>query len=227
MPVDVAIVVADGARPSRAALDVAWPGWDRGRQIVVAADGGAGAAVGLGLTIDLVVGDMDSVAPELLATLQAEGVAVEAWPRDKDASDTELALRSAIGHEPARIVILGATGGGRLDHALANVALLGLAELADREVSLLDDATRLRLATGPSESLLDGRLGDLVSLLPVGADAVGVRTDGLAFPLLDETLAVGSTRGLSNVRTATTARVRVAAGRLLIVEVVRPEEVHR
>ena len=226
MTPDVAIVVADGARSSRAALDAAWPGWDRGRRFVVAADGGAAAASALSLPIDLVVGDMDSVAPELLASLRAADVAVEVWPRDKDASDTELALRSATGHAPGRIVILGAVGGGRLDHALANVALLGLAELSGREVSLFDDASRLQLATGPCEVSLEGRVGDLVSLLPLGGDVVGVRTDGLAFPLFDETLAVGSTRGLSNVRTAPTAHVRVDAGRLLIVEVVPPEEVH-
>ena len=143
---------------------------------------------------------------------------------DKDASDTELALLAALRHEPGRIVVLGAAGGSRLDHALANVALLGLAELAGRDIVILDDTTRTRLVTGPGDVALEGRVGDIVSLLPVGAAVGGIRTDGLAFLLADETLHVGSTRGLSNVRTASTAHVRVGAGRLLVIEAVpRPE----
>lgn len=222
---DVAIVVADGAIPSRTALDGAWTGWDEGRRFVVAADGGAAGAAALGLTVDLLVGDLDSVEATRLEELRAAGVPVEAWPRDKDASDTELALRAALHRRPSRVVILGAAGGGRLDHALANVALLGLAELAGREVAILDGTTRMRLVTGPASVALEGRVGDIVSLLPVGAAVQGVRTVGLAFQLADETLPVGSTRGLSNVRTATRAHVRVGAGRLLVIEVVPQQDV--
>jgi thiamine pyrophosphokinase len=223
--IDVAVIVADGTIPARSALDRAWPGWDRGRRLVVAADGGADGAASLGLTVDRVVGDLDSIEPTTLEALRAAGVAIEAWPRDKDASDTELALRAALQREPVRIVILGAAGGARLDHALANVALLGLGELAGREVAILDDTSRLRLVVGPADVALDGRIGDGVSLLPLGSAVEGIRTDGLGFPLADERLSVGSTRGLSNVRTEATAHVRVEAGSLLIVEVVAQPEV--
>ena len=223
--VDVAIVVADGTIADRAALDRAWPGWDAGDRVVVAADGGADGAARLGLAVDLVVGDLDSIDALTLKALRAAGVTIEAWPRDKDASDTELALRAALRVEPGRIVILGAAGGARLDHALANVGLLGLAELAGHPVTILDETSRLRLVVGPAEAALEGRLGDLVSLLPAGTPVEGVKTAGLAFPLDAETLLVGSTRGLSNVRTEATARVHVEAGSLLVVEVVAQAEV--
>ena len=71
---------------------------------------------------------------------------------------------------------------------------------------------------GPATTDLDGRPGDLVSLFPFGADAEGVDTDGLAYPLRDEPLAVGPARGLSNVRSGPRARVALRAGRLLVVE---------
>ncbi|MET1232629.1 MAG: thiamine diphosphokinase [Candidatus Limnocylindrales bacterium] len=223
--IDVAVVVAGGEIPDRLALDGAWPGWNAGHALVVAADGGADGAAALALTVDILVGDLDSIDARHLATLQAAGVTVEAWPRDKDASDAELALRSALRHDPRRIVLLGAAGGARLDHALANVALLGLADLRGRDVTILDAASRIRLVAGPADAELVGRVGDLVSLLPTGFDVDGIRTQGLAYPLSDETLLVGSSRGLSNVRTATTAHLHVGAGRLLVIEVVAQPEV--
>ena len=222
---DVAIVVAGGTVPERAAIDAAWPGWGDGSQLVVAADGGAHGAAQLGLSVDELVGDLDSIAADRLASLRASDVSIETWPRDKDASDTELALRAALRRRPGHVVILGALGGLRPDHALANVGLLGLTDLAAFDVVLLDDVSRVRLVRGPADVTLAGRVGDLVSLLPAGGDVDSVRTEGLAFPLADEPLPAGSTRGLSNVRTATTARIRVASGRLLVIEVIAHPEV--
>jgi thiamine pyrophosphokinase len=215
---DVAIVVADGSIPERSVLDAAWPGWADGRRLVVAADGGAAGAVRLALVIDRVVGDLDSIAPALLVTLERDGATVERWPTDKDASDTELALRSALTAGPGRIVVLGATGGPRLDHALANVALLALDALAAVDVVLLDGSSRTRLLRGPAEATIEGRVGDLVSLLPLGGPIAGVTTRGLVYPLADEPLPAGSTRGLSNVRAEPTAWVRVTDGHLLVIE---------
>jgi thiamine pyrophosphokinase len=91
--------------------------------------------------------------------------------------------------------------------------------------AILDGTTRIRLVSGPGSVALEGRVGDIVTLLPFGAAVEGIRTGGLAFPLADETLPVGSTRGLSNVRTAATAHVRVGVGRLLVIEVVPQPEV--
>jgi len=54
--------------------------------------------------------------------------------------------------------------------------------------------------------------------LPVGGDALGVTTNGLAYPLDDEALLVGRTRGLSNRRTVEIATVVLRSGRLLVVE---------
>ena len=83
----------------------------------------------------------------------------------------------------------------------------------------------MRLVRGPADVSLAGRVGDLVSLLPVGGDVGAVRTEGLAYPLADEPLLAGSTRGLSNVRASTISRIGVASGHLLVIEVVDLPEV--
>jgi thiamine pyrophosphokinase len=219
-----ALVVADGDVPLRAALDAAWPGWDDGVDLVVAADGGARRAEGLGLRPDLIVGDGDSLGQADLARLAEAGIAIEAASQDKDESDAELAVLAAARRGARRITMLGAFGGARLDHALANVALLGHPAIADRDVVLLDGAARASLIRAPGPSgqpvlrALRGRIGDLVSLLPAGGPVEGITTSGLRYPLRDEPLTPGPARGLSNVRLAAEATVVVRAGSLLVVE---------
>lgn len=219
-----AVILADGEVGSREAIDRAWPDWLAQDPLVIAADGGARHAEALGLRIDRWVGDGDSLGEAGIGALEAAGVPVDRSPFDKDESDTELAVLAALRHGPAAIVVLGALGGSRLDHALANLALLAMPELRDIDVRLLAADARVRLLTAPSadgspgELTISGHAGDLVSLFPLGGDATGVTTTGLAYPLDDEPLLVGRSRGLSNRRTSDTATVILEAGRLLVVE---------
>ena len=247
-----AILIGDGDVPARAALDAAWPGWAADADLVIAADGGARKADRAGLRPQLVVGDGDSLGESGLAEVRAAGIPLEMVAAAKDESDLELALLAAVARGAVRLTILGAMGGPRFDHALANAWLLAHPALDGRTVMLLDARTRVRLlsaraaggtlvsggagtpggataegdeqaqgpatAAGPATAILVGALGDLVSLFPFGADAVGVTTVGLAYPLRDEPLRAGPARGLSNVRTGTQARVSLRFGRLLIVE---------
>jgi len=220
----VALILADGDVPARVRLDLVWPGWDAGVDLVIAADGGARHARGLGIAIDLWVGDGDSIGDAALADLAAAGVPIERSPMDKDESDTELAVRAALARGADAIVILGALGGPRIDHALANIGLLAMAELAGLTVTILDGGSRIGVVRAPGpdgravERRLAGRSGDLVSLLPLGDGVEGVTTDGLAYALRDEPLAAGLARGLSNLRLTPDAAVILRRGLLLVVE---------
>ena len=223
-----ALVVADGDVPGRAVLDAAWPGWADDVGLVIAADGGWDKAAAIGLVPDLLVGDADSLPEERFAQLAASGVPVERSPVAKDESDTELAILAALRRGATHVTVLGALGGKRFDHALANVGLLGLPGPGDAEVELLDGCTRVRLLRapaaggGPATLSLSGEIGDLVSLLPRGVPAVGITTEGLLYPLRDETLPPGPARGLSNVRVAAEASVSFRRGSLLVIET-RPD----
>ena len=219
-----AIVLADGDAPDRAALDAAWPGWADGAEVVIAADGGARHADGLQLAVDAWVGDGDSIAPDALDALAARGVTMRRTSAAKDESDTELAVLEALTHDPTEILIIGALGGVRFDHSLANVGLLAMPQLAGRVAALLDARTRIRLISAPDAGgsavrmALPGRVDDLVSLLPFGERVEGITTSGLRYPLRDEPLEAGPARGLSNVRERDDAWISVRRGRLLIVE---------
>jgi thiamine pyrophosphokinase len=183
--------------------------------LVVAADAGARHAERLGLRLDTVVGDLDSLGADELARLRAVGVAVEQAPAHKDETDFELALLAAARGGAARIVVVGALG-GRLDMTLANLQLIAHPALAALRVELWH-ARQTAWIIRPPGDVVGGQPGDTLSLIPLGGAAVGVTTHRLAYPLNDETLPIGPARGVSNVFEAASARVDLRAGLLLAV----------
>jgi thiamine pyrophosphokinase len=190
----------------------------RGADLIVAADGGSEHLALWGIVPHVVVGDLDSLSAEARARVEQRGGETERWPAEKDKTDTELAVDRAVASGADEVVVLGALGGPRDDHALANVALLALER--DRRVRLriVRGATSVRACRAGETCELSGRVGDLVTLIAFGSDAEGVRTEGLRYPLRGETLRLGSSRGVSNEVAAAGARVTLALGALLVVE---------
>lgn len=186
---------------------------------LLAADGGALHCLALGLTPDLVVGDFDSLSAADLAELQARGARLAQFPARKDETDLELALLHAASETPDEILVLGALG-DRWDMSLANLLLLAHPGLRAARISLVEalGARRQVAWLAQPEAALEiyGQPGDTVSLLPLAGDAHGVRTAGLEYPLVDETLAFGATRGISNVLVGQSGTVKLRAGLLLV-----------
>jgi thiamine pyrophosphokinase len=183
---------------------------------VVAADGGAFALERWKLLPHLVVGDMDSLGDVGVERLARQGIAVAKFPPQKDESDLELAVAQAIAAGAKEIVLLGALGGERLDHEAANLLLLADPSYDGVRIEARRGALRVRALRGPGSLSVDAPVGNLVTLLPVGADAEGVRTEGLRYPLAGETLAFGKSRGLSNEITSRPVSVALTRGALLV-----------
>ncbi|MCC6498646.1 MAG: thiamine diphosphokinase, partial [Anaerolineales bacterium] len=141
---------------------------------ILCADGGTRHALALGVKPNLILGDMDSVDKEMLKKIQAAGVEIELFPRDKDETDLELALNKAVELNPDEIIIVAALG-GRMDHSLANIALLSAPYLVSRNVRLDDGVEEIFLCRAQAE--VRGRSGDLVSLIPWGNPVHGVQTE--------------------------------------------------
>jgi thiamine pyrophosphokinase len=184
---------------------------------VVAADSGLDEAHRLGLRVHTAVGDFDSASPGALERAAAEGALVDHHPEAKDATDLELALQAACRLEPERLIVLGGHG-GRLDHLLANALALAAPALADVEVVAHMGRARVAVVRPGRRTVLEGQPGDLVTLLPAHGPARGVRTDGLLYPLHQEDLRPGSTRGVSNELARPRATVELRAGVLLAVQ---------
>jgi len=202
-------IVAGGPAPAREAALAVPDG-----AVVIAADGGLGHAWRLGLDVSLVVGDLDSVSADDIARAEAAGIPIERHPREKDATDLELALDAALERGPARMLLV-AGDGGRLDHLLSALLLLGSEKYAGVETDAWIGEARIQVIRTSRE--LVGDPGELLSLLAVHGPAEGVHTEGLVYPLAGESLEPGSSRGVSNIFAARRARVSVERGVLLAV----------
>lgn len=204
--------------------DAADEQWLEGADLVVAVDGGATWLADLRRTPNALVGDLDSVDAALVVRLEADGVEVERHPAAKDRSDAELALAFARERGATEILVVGAFGGARLDHEIANVLLLAAGEAPYGELRLVRGHTTVSCLRGGQRADLAAAEGCTVSLFPIGGPAGGVTTGGLGYPLDDATLDVGTTRGLSNVITGQPAWVELRQGALVVVEQLEGDE---
>lgn len=188
------------------------------KPIVIAADSGFERARLADVEVDHLVGDLDSIDPGLLDRI--EQVRIHAHPADKDATDAELALhlaRRIARDQPTDLLVVGGTG-GRLDHLLADIALLA-SELTEpfRLIAHLDRAIIRIVRPGPA-TVFDGVDGEIVSLLPQAGPVDGVDTAGLRWPLVDATLHAGTTRGVSNELAGGRATVSIRSGVLAVIQ---------
>ncbi len=206
-----AFVIAGGDAPT--ALERAVVG--RSPDLVIAADSGVGHALALDLAPDVVVGDLDSADPADVERAAAGGARVDRHPADKDMTDLELALRAARDLGAGSVTVLGA-GGGRLDHLLANVMLVAHDAFAALAIDVVAGDAVVTVVRGTRT--LDGPVGSVVTLLPVGGIAHGVSTTGLRWALAGDDLVPASTRGVSNELADPPATVTVTRGVVLAVQ---------
>jgi thiamine pyrophosphokinase len=186
----------------------------RAADVLISADGGLDLCLASGRTPDVCLGDFDSVTPQALATARRDGAEILTFPVEKDASDLDLAVAEARDRGLAPVTITAAFA-GRPDHTFASLGvLLRAADLDARAAephftAFVVDATHL-----PALDLVLP-VGTTLSLFSADADTT-LGISGVRYPLVDETLAMWTSRGLSNVVTEPRQRISVSAGRVLV-----------
>jgi thiamine pyrophosphokinase len=156
------------------------------------------------------------MTPDEVTSQQEAGVEVIRFPTHKDETDLELALQFTLKHEVGEVIIIGALG-ARWDMTIANILLLAHPLFTGLKMRLLDGAQELVLLRAGERLDLHRPTGETISLIPLSGDAHGIITDGLEYPLKDETLKFGTSRGISNVITQQHAKVEFREGLLLCV----------
>ncbi|MBE6621310.1 MAG: thiamine diphosphokinase [Ruminococcaceae bacterium] len=181
--------------------------------LIIAADSGLNNAKVLNLTVNVVVGDYDSLGhtPEVDA-----GVEVITVSTEKDVTDTQLAVELALARGSTEIIIIGGLG-GRLDHTLSNLAILE--DLADKRVRAVieDGQNRVRLLRNDS-TILPRSGYTYVSLLALDPLCKGVEIEGVKYPLKGAKLERKFQYAVSNEITGNCCFISVRKGSLLIVE---------
>ncbi len=168
----------------------------------------------LGLKPDLVIGDLDSVTDDYSEWILKNHIETRKFPMKKDQTDLELALLDAVDRAGDPIIVVGALG-GRIDQTLTNIFLLLMPELQGADVRFDDGREELFLIQNHAEII--GKKGDTVSLLPLLSDAMGIKTNGLRFPLHDEILFPERSRGVSNEMESGKAEILLKSGVLLCI----------
>ena len=186
-----------------------------GDDVIISVDGGMRHLKALGLKPHLIIGDMDSILPEVLSSAQADGIEILRFPPEKDETDLELAIQLVQQRGFTECLVIGALG-GRIDQTLANIWLLLAGPRADFKMVFDDGCEKLSLITDTHTVV--GTPGDIISLIPFGTPVTGITTLGLVYPLVDETLYPERTRGLSNVMSAEKAEIKIGSGRLLCIQ---------
>ncbi|MBW2591869.1 MAG: thiamine diphosphokinase [Deltaproteobacteria bacterium] len=186
------------------------------RDLIIAADGGAGHCLAMGIKPGVAIGDFDSLSPDHLNRLKETGTEIIRHPVRKDFTDLELALKLAVDRGADEILILGALG-RRWDMTIANIFMLAAPILVQTQVRIVDDFQEIILLCEMKPHSIHGRAGDTLSLVPLSEDVQGITLGGLEYPLQDDILKFGATRGISNVLVNDTATIYFKQGQLLCI----------
>lgn len=187
--------------------------------LVIAADHGMEFFYRSHLVPDYIVGDFDSTASEILEYFRKNNPKVKVlhFQPEKDETDTELAIRTALQHGCDHIYLLGATG-TRIDHVLGNIHLLGMAMERGAKCLMIDSHNRIRMLKEGMVLKKQEQYGDYVSLIPFTPKVTGLTLKGFKYPLHSYELLCYHSLGVSNEIVEEEGEISFEDGILLMVE---------
>lgn len=187
----------------------------RDYDIIICADGGANHAYNMGLKPAIIIGDLDSIEKKVLDFYEKEGVKIQKYPSMKDETDTQLAMLKAVELGAKEITFIGVIG-ERFDHSYANLSLL--LYLLNRNIKgkIVNEKNDIYLTNKHIE--IEGKKGELLSLLPYSREVKGIYTKGLFYGLSGEGMDLEMPYGISNVFTEDKAYIDIEAGLLLVIK---------
>ena len=182
---------------------------------VIGVDGGCRWCLKNDHPIDLAVGDFDSLSKTDIQALTSMAIEIERHPVDKDFTDLELALATAMNKSPATITVLGVWG-GRVDHSLANLLCIAM-QSGQVPVKMPGPDESGYLIKNQQKITITAEINHCISILALGNDCSGVSNSGLKYPLNNAHIKQGTGIGLSNLTTEILSEISLQEGILLIL----------
>lgn len=184
--------------------------------VVICCDAGMRHAKALEIDPDYIVGDFDSVSADVLEYYKGKNIPIRQFPTRKDETDMELGIFLALELGVTDVVLMGGIG-DRFDHTLANAHyLLSLLKKGVR-ARLVDDKNCVEVID--SHLRVEGKVGDLVSTLPLSMEVTGITLKGFSYPLTDATLTLdGDYIAVSNVLAEEKATIDIKTGYLYVIK---------
>lgn len=190
------------------------------KNLVIAADKGLLYAKEADISVDRILGDFDSLPTGILDEYREKGIPIRTYPPEKDYTDTHLALMWALEEGADKVTILGGTG-SRFDHSFANIGLLSYLLANGVEGEIIDSNNRIfmmdRSHTGIKILEKNTEKPEYISLIPYTERVTGITLSGFKYPLTDEILEIGISRGISNELLESTGTIKIEEGILMVV----------
>lgn len=181
-------------------------------ELCIAADSGYHTAARLGVKVDILVGDSDSIGT---VNLPGDIETIE-LPAEKDLTDTQAAVEVAIAHGAEDIVIIGGIG-SRLDHTLSNLYILEDLWYRGIYCKITNGYNRVSYINSTSKLLAKSKY-KYVSVIAADKKVKGVTIDGCKYPLKKAKLLRTLQFAVSNEIKDRCALIYVAKGAVFIVE---------
>jgi len=183
---------------------------------LIATDGAVRYVRKLGLIPSVIIGDMDSISPNFLEQSRLSSTKIIKYPTKKDKTDFELAIDYCLENKFKEIIIFGVLG-DRIDHFIANILLITKIQTDNRSIKIKTIENKKEIYILNEEITIKGKINDEISIIPISGKLEGVFTKGLYYRLIDDTLLLGSTRGVSNVFDNYLITIKIRKGIALVV----------
>lgn len=181
---------------------------------LVCADSGANCLFNYGIVPHYLMGDFDSINKDVYKYFIEKECNIETFKRDKDYTDTKLALLKAIELGASEIVFLGCTG-NRIDHTLGNLCLLKECLKLNIKCILKDDKNSVEISNKPLK--INAKLGQYFSLQAYSECVKDLTISGAKFELIDYDLKIGDPLTISNEFLDCDVEINFSSGELLII----------
>lgn len=201
------IIIANGRSPSKNVVNFFKK---KDYSTIICADGGANSAFKLGLVPDFIIGDLDSIKPEILEFYSDKSTIIKI-KRQND-TDVEKCLKFAIRKGFSEALLLGVTG-DRLDHTICN---LGIVLKFYNQIKCCIVAENSYLIPTDETITLKSNAGETISIYAFDKKTK-ITSDGLKYPLRNSTLAFGEKESTSNVAISNSVRIVVKGGIIFII----------
>ncbi|MGL4739801.1 MAG: thiamine diphosphokinase [Sarcina sp.] len=202
------LVVAAGNRPSKELFLKYVRECDK----YLAVDRGFEVFFDNGIQADYIVGDFDSIHERYKEKIDEKKKI--GYPKEKDYTDSDIAISVALEHGATEIVLLGMTG-GRIDHFLGNLGLLDKALKHNVQAYIIDDISKVFLVN--HDITLKGNCGDVLSLYAYTNDVKGLTIKNAKYELLNYDLDAFESLCNSNEFLDKDIEISFSEGKLLVI----------
>jgi thiamine pyrophosphokinase len=186
---------------------------------IMAIDKGIEALSMINVKPDYILGDFDSVDKSIYESYieKYPDAEVAKYNAEKDYTDTELGIRTALKNGASSITIFGGTG-TRLDHTIANIRTLNIALEQGVFAQIIDNNNRIYLAQNNLSLYKDKLFGNYISILPYENSLQKVTLKGFKYDLDNVIMLYGASTGISNEIISDEASITCDNGIFIIIE---------